>query len=304
MQKGFIKKQLARGKECELKRDNDGNILSNSGTFNCHQLFLLFGSRHSKMKNYHMIQIDVLQRQGESTNDEPDLTIEKLSFDIKFHKMTFKACFNLIKLVFVGCAIYVYCRFHERLTPYERSDLGIIQKWIQSLLIMLVFFNDPLCALQGYIPTIYSIQQTFFESLFIAMLLFFWLLFVHSISVSTLVAISPTGFFAPKIALGVSNFIYLICLRAFIYISFAQDPFFSVVEGHHVNTFYYVLRYVGIVLTLAYLVYFVVLMLKASETIKQFKSQYMLVTCYTLMVVLTSAALMTAGGQVSQRMNA
>ena len=60
------------------------------------------------MRSYHMIQIDVMERQGESSNDEADLTIERLSFDIKFHKTTFKACFNLIKLTFVGCAIYVY----------------------------------------------------------------------------------------------------------------------------------------------------------------------------------------------------
>ena len=133
---------------------------------------------------------------------------------------------------------------------------------------MLVFFNDPLCLLQSYVPTVYSIQQTFFESLFIAMLLFFWLLFVHSISVSTLIAISPMAFFAPKIALGVGNFLYLLGLRAFIYISFAQDPFFSVVEGHHVNMAYYILRYIGLALMLSYLVYFVILMLKASETIK------------------------------------
>lgn len=51
--------------------------------------------------------------------------------------------------------------------------------------------------------------------------MFFWLMFVHSISVSTLLAISPTNFFAPKMCLAIFFFGYLVYFREFVYSAFA-----------------------------------------------------------------------------------
>ena len=187
-------------------------------------------------------------------------------YDISFHKSNFRTTCNIFKLFFVAFSILVFCRFRARLAAFDSADLGIIQKWLQTLLFLLIFFNDPFCLLSTTIPWLYHLQQSLFESAFLALLMFFWLMFVHSISVSTLLAISPTNFFAPKMCLTLGLFCYLVYFREFVYSAFAQDPFYSL-KNHRkdlVRSSHFI---VGAVLSSLYLIYFLLLAAKAASTI-------------------------------------
>jgi hypothetical protein len=171
-----------------------------------------------------------------------------------------------MKLVFTAISIVVFCKFNRQLALFDRSDLGIIQKWLQSLLLLLVFFNDPLCLFSHSIPWLYRLQQSLLESAFLALLMFFWLMFVHSISISTMLAISPTNFFAPKLCLTVLFFTYLVYFREFVYSAFAQDPFFSL-KNHRKDLIQSKTFFFGAMMSVLYLIYFGLLALKAHSTI-------------------------------------
>lgn len=72
--------------------------------------------------------------------------------------------------------------------------------------------------------------------MFIAQLLFFWLILVHSIAVmDNLITIDEGMFFLPKIALSVLILVYLLWMRVYVYIMYAQDPFFDIVIDSHLH---------------------------------------------------------------------
>ena len=72
--------------------------------------------------------------------------------------------------------------YTKRIRLFERSDLGMVQKWIQALIALLVCFDDPMCLMSHIFGKLYYICQGFMESLFIATLLLFWLIIIHSMS--------------------------------------------------------------------------------------------------------------------------
>ena len=91
-------------------------------------------------------------------------------------------------------------------------------------------------------------------------------MFVHSISISTMLAISPTNFFEPKLCLTVLFFAYLVYFREFVYSAFAQDPFFSL-KNHRKDLIESKTFFFGAVMSILYLIYFGLLALKAHSTI-------------------------------------
>ena len=84
--------------------------------------------------------------------------------------------------MFVVSSIVCLVRFHKQLREFRRSDVGWVQKWIEYLIVALIFFNDPFCGISEHLGPVYNVLQTFFESGFIAMLMFFWLLLIHAVA--------------------------------------------------------------------------------------------------------------------------
>jgi len=72
--------------------------------------------------------------------------------------------------------------FNRKLRQYSRQDLGQVQKMIQVLIVTLILFNEPLWMLKESMGMIYLVMQSTFESLFIACLMFFWLVLMHAIA--------------------------------------------------------------------------------------------------------------------------
>jgi hypothetical protein len=71
-----------------------------------------------------------------------------------------------------------------KLNEYNIEDLGWVQKWIQGLSFLLILFNDPFCVFDNGTESMfwYELVQSVLESSFIAALMFFWLLLIHSIA--------------------------------------------------------------------------------------------------------------------------
>ena len=169
---------------------------------------------------------------------------------------------------------------------------------------MLIFFDDPLCLAQAYLGLSYSIIQSVFESLFIAMLLLFWLLYIHAISADTFMNITAKRFFVPKIILCCAFFLYLLTMRLFVDIKLKEDPFFNAIFSHHsVSRAYQWIYLIGVTLGFLYLFYFGMLLYTALKTIKTFERNYRVTAGATILVIILCSLLLFLNGQSSQRMD-
>ena len=96
----------------------------------------------------------------------PVLKVNSLRFAIEYRSTRFIFFFNLIKLFFVICSgifLYVYT---ETLQSVDRNDLGVVQKWIQGLIALLICFDDPMCLLQNWFGMLYYLCQGFMEYIY------------------------------------------------------------------------------------------------------------------------------------------
>lgn len=182
--------------------------------------------KQSNRKKYQLLQVDIDQDTIDQyllTNAEelPLLRVTSLKFAIEHRSTTFKKYFNILKIAFVLTSLVVLWKYTQTLQQFERGDLGVVQKWIQALIVLLVCFDDPMCLFQDLFGWLYYMCQGFCESLFIAMLLLFWLIIMHSMSTNSQdgqIDISPDKFFIPKIALCVAYLLQLVTMRVYVYV--------------------------------------------------------------------------------------
>lgn len=93
---------------------------------------------------------------------------------------------------------------------YQYVDLGVVQKWAVVLLIYLVLFDDPLYVWKTHI-SIYAVIKDVCGSTFIALMLFFWSLIIHSIvQCDQLLNLRPRQFYGPKVAITGVIWLYLL----------------------------------------------------------------------------------------------
>lgn len=207
-------------------------------------------------------------------------------------------------MFFVLLSIFSFCYYHRIIRQFNREDMGIVQYSIRVIVFMLVLFDDPLCLAQPYLGLSYSIIQSVFESLFIATLLMFWLLYMHAISANTFMNITAKRFFLPKIILCSLFFVYLITMRLFVYLQFMKDPFFNAIFSKHSMSLTYQWIYlIGVVLGFLYLFYFGLLTFTALKTIKTFQRNYRITTAAMIFVIIVCLVLLFLNGQSSQRMD-
>lgn len=171
-------------------------------------------------------------------------------------------------------------------------------------MVSLLFFNDPLCFSQKDLGKTYQVMQSFFESSFISLLFYFWLLLMHSIAnQSNLIAINKVNFFAPKLLICGCIFLYLVWLRIYIYVLYSQDPFFDDVTVILLNDNYLKVKLLGALCIASYAVYFSMITYKVIGTLKQLKKTYRFSIGVTAVTMLVSSVLMLQNGQASQRMD-
>ena len=192
-----------------------------------------------------------------------------------------------------------FTKLFIKLNQLNISDLGWVQKWIQGLSLALILFNDPFCVFDNGTKSFlwYELIQSALESAFIAMLMFFWLLLLHSIaSQDNIITIAPQNFFYPKIGICTLYFIYLFTMRLYLHIMYSQNPFFDLVTEQNLSMFYSMTYSFGIVLLSLYIIYLICITYKALNVIRFLKKSYRYAIGSTIFVMSVSSVLMLANG--------
>jgi len=147
-------------------------------------------------------------------------------------------------------------------------------------------------------------MQSLFESAFIAMLMFFWLLLMHSMAIlDNVISIEDRSFFMPKVGVCGAYWVYLMLMRVQVYVLYAQNPFFDQFVATHINVLYMYIQAVGVIILTAYSLYFIIITVKALKTIRTLKKSYRYAMGLTMFTMAFSAAIMLQNGQASQRMD-
>lgn len=144
----------------------------------------------------------------------------------------------------------------------------------------------------------YDVIQSFVESCFISWLLFFWLIFVHSIGAKDLM-VSMKQFVVPKAIICTFIFIDLVSLRFYMFTSFSLDPFFSNLKARQAGDIYGYLSAIAVGMMGAYLVYFIILTTKALNQLKFFAPAYRFLFGTTIFVMLCCILIICNNGQAS-----
>ena len=83
----------------------------------------------------------------------------------------------------------------KRTTQYNFEDIGVIQKKLIGLLILLFFFNDPLYYFLGLSPNVFICAiRTLMQASFVAILLHFWVYLMDTISQEDMIRENPMRF--------------------------------------------------------------------------------------------------------------
>jgi len=88
----------------------------------------------------------------------PAIKVTEVKFSMAQRSTAFKKCFEIIKYLFFFSSAIFLGIYSNRLRLFEREDLGIIQKWVQALLLFLVLFNDPFFYFQEGLGLFYTIM--------------------------------------------------------------------------------------------------------------------------------------------------
>lgn len=258
--KGLLTKTLDKNRLCEFTTDSK---------FECNDLRIV-GSRASERKLYQLLQIDIDPIQMSHTHKadakQEDLKIESATFKLQIRSQRFEFYFSMIKMVFVVASFITLVSFKHGIRQFHKTDIGIVQRYIEALLVALVLFNDPLCFFfMANRQIMYACYQSVVESFFIALLFFFWLLLMHSIAQSeNIISISWKQFYFPKIIVCSALLSYLVSMRIYVYIRYSQDPFFEfLLKVENMDSMYEYLHSFGIIVITLYLVYFCMILSKA-----------------------------------------
>ena len=82
--------------------------------------------------------------------------------------------------------------FRRHTSHFDSKDLGALHRYIQTLLTLLILYNDP------FFYWRHDFIQAFFESVFISYQLFVWLVLVHAAGTRLAFLIDKRKFYWPK----------------------------------------------------------------------------------------------------------
>ena len=185
---------------------------------------------------------------------------------------------------------------------YQVDDLGLIQRWIVALLVMLFLFNEPFSAVKSAFPfKTYQLIFAVSQATFISMILFFWLIIIHSISSNEVINIDEKRFYFPKIILCSSIWVVLTISMTYVDLKELQDPSFNWKDD--LGFFYSVMQIISVILFLLYSSYFVIIAYVAFFQLKDMKKSYKFSLFMTFGVILASIALIILEGYSSTQNN-
>lgn len=147
----------------------------------------------------------------------------------------------------------------------------------------------------------YDVFIAWMEATFISMILFFWLIVVHSISQSEQLNVDTKWFYLPKGLICGAIWLDMMMVLTYIAIRQINDP--SYYWQDNLGDFYTVMHRISLGLLLIYTAYFVFIAFVSCSEIQQMKKSYRFVIIVTLLVISISILSLFSNGFLSQATN-
>eukprot|EP00347_Sterkiella_histriomuscorum_P006317 403353220 len=228
-------------------------------------------------------------------HSQHNFEVQELEIILKKRNIEHTKSLTFMKYVFVFATLLATILYYKSISHFQMEDLGLIQKWVFVLLVQLLFFDDPFYSMRSLFPyNSYSIIYSFSQATFLAMILFFWLVVVHSISSNEIINIDEKRFYLPKIILCLGIWVVLMISNTYLNLQQINDPSFYWRDD--VGSFYSSLQICSVVLFLLYSSYFVIVAYVAFFQIKEMKKSYKFSLYMTFGVILFCISIMLFNG--------
>lgn len=133
---------------------------------------------------------------SENTPNKEDKVFESISLIITQRDYSYISTLVFLKCCFTVGTVMAIIYIARRVTQFNFTDVGIIQKKVIILLVLLFLFNEPLLFFHALVPyKVISIFNSVVEATFIAMLLHFWSFMIDTISEEDMIRESPVKFY-------------------------------------------------------------------------------------------------------------
>lgn len=224
---------------------------------------------------------------SEKTPNYQEKVFSKIEIMTTTRHYNYVSVLVFLKFLFtIGTAACIFF-FVKRVSQFNITDVGIIQKKLLMVLLFLFLFNDPLFFFHALFPyKIVSIVNTVVQASFIALLLHFWSFLIDSISEEDMIRENPIRFYGPKLLLVVLIWLFLLVTLSMVRIQEAADPMFYAnmdINQTSVKTLSWILFF----LLVLYGLYLVAITLKACTAIQRMKENYRFIISLTLTVIAT-----------------
>lgn len=184
--------------------------------------------------------------------------------DVEFSFIFLTYQFTLFELwfrgIFLALSVFASIAYLLRLRKFHFADWSYEQKWIGLLLLMLMFFNNPLVSLRVLINSwLFVVLDILFLVNFLAMLLLFFLCEFDGLRKPAL-SRDFKGFYLPKVALVGLMWIILLAVLAWLQFHDLADPRYSTVND--IPGFVFI-RVVQMILIVTYVFWLLFLSIRA-----------------------------------------
>ena len=258
--------------------------------------------------NYNIQCLNVPILQGEITNffqyngikmaideNQKNFRISQIHLELKQRTIDHTFHLTLLKYIFSFVSIIVTYFYWRQIRTYQPDDLGLIQKWIILLLALLILFNEPFSGIRNIFPfKVYYVMQALTQSTFIAMILFFWLVIVHSISSNEVISIDSRRFYLPKIIISLAIWLILTLSMSYVNLKAVGDPSFNWRDD--LGSFYSTIQILSVILFLLYSSYFLIVAYVAFFQLTEMKKSYKFSLFLTFGVIFASIILILCEG--------
>jgi len=146
---------------------------------------------------------------------------------------------------------------------------------------------------------IYKLLNCLTESTFITLMLFFWILIIHSAaSTEQLLSLDQSRFYMPKVSICIFVWIYLLVETSFYE---TEGIAWSAEAEYHRGIVWIIIRLAGVVILSIYLSYAALIIAGLHRVMNLMKKSYKWIMYATVFVLVTSVSILYLNGSVTLR---
>lgn len=245
--------------------------------YECDPIFL---AQYSYFDNsYFAVKLDSMSTPNSDSPLFTKIDLVVTSREFYFYTMV------IIRLIFAVTSAVWGLYYVKRLLQFSFTDIGIIQKKLLYLLILLFFFNEPFYVLFGLSNNrAINVFNTLIQSSFLAMLLHFWTYLIDTISQDEVIRLNPIKFGCPKITLALLLWIFLTISMISVRFKEANNPliYWNLATK---DSSMIIFSAVLLLLLVIYCLYLVIITYISCSSIKRMKENYKYLLCTTYGVI-------------------